>query len=443
MTKRKRWIGLLLLGLLAFRLPAEDGYRLWLRFDPIADVVLREAYQARFSTITVEGESPILSTVRTELQAGLAGLLGQEVVVRPEVGESTGLVAGLIGQSGWIDRALTAAEKASIQAEGFLIRSHTDRGHTHWLLAAKDERGLLYGAFYLLRRLQLQEPLSRLTALENPKVKLRVLNHWDNLDRTVERGYAGFSIWNWHQLPEYIDPRYRDYARANASIGINGTVVTNVNANALVFRADYLERAAALADVFRPYGLQIYLTARFSAPIELGGLPTADPLDPAVQQWWKEKVAEIYALIPDFGGFLVKANSEGQPGPQDYHRNHAEGANMLADALAPHGGVVMWRAFVYSSEEPDDRAKQAYNEFVPLDGQFRDNVLIQVKNGPIDFQPREPIHPLFGAMPKTPLMMEFQITKEYLGQGTHLVGLAKMYEEVLQTDTYAQGPGST
>ena len=220
-------------------------------------------------------------------------------------------------------------------------------------------------------------------------------------------------------------------------------VLNNVNANALSLTPMYLQKAAALAGVFRPYGIRVFLSARFSAPIEIGGLKTADPLDPEVQRWWRAKADEIYRIIPDFGGLLVKANSEGQPGPQDYGRTHADGANMLADALAPHGGIVMWRAFVYSHEEPDDRAKQAYTEFVPLDGKFRDNVLVQVKNGAIDFQPREPFHPLFGAMPKTPLMMEFQITKEYLGFATHLVYLGPLYEETLRADTYARGKGST
>ncbi|HEY1113904.1 MAG TPA: alpha-glucuronidase, partial [Chitinophagaceae bacterium] len=237
--------------------------------------------------------------------------------------------------------------------------------------------------------------------------------------------------------------RYIDYARANASIGINGTVLTNVNANALVLTEPYLQKVAALANVFRPYGIKVYLTARFSAPIEIGGLKTADPLDTAVQGWWKRKTAEVYRLIPDFGGFLVKANSEGQPGPQNYGRNHAEGANMLADAVEPFGGIVMWRAFVYSNETPEDRFKQAYNEFKPLDGKFRRNVLVQVKNGPIDFQPREPFHPLFGAMPQTPLAMEFQLTQEYLGFATHLVYLPSMFREVLKADTYAKGAGST
>jgi len=280
-----------------------------------------------------------------------------------------------------------------------------------------------------------------LSLRSSPRLQHRILNHWDNLDGTVERGYAGASIWDWHKLPDYLAPRYVDYARACASIGINGTVLTNVNADALALTPMYLEKAAALARVFRPYGLKVYLTARFSAPIQIGGLSTADPLDPKVRLWWQQKIDEIYRYIPDFGGLLVKANSEGQPGPQDYGRSHVDGANMLAAALAPHGGIVMWRAFVYQASE--DRAKQAYSEFVPLDGKFRDNVLLQVKNGPVDFQPREPVHPLFGAMPRTPLMLEVQITKEYLGFATHLVYLGPLYEEVLRFDTQAKGPGST
>ena len=311
------------------------------------------------------------------------------------------------------------------------------------VIAANTDIGVLYGVFRLLQLLQTGQPIDAVSLVEAPRIRHRLLNHWDNLNRTVERGYAGFSLWDWHKLPDYRSPRYTDYARANASIGINGTVLTNVNANATSLTAEYLGKAAALADVFRPYGIRVYLTARFSAPIEIGGLATADPLDPAVAAWWKRKADEIYGFIPDFGGFLVKANSEGQPGPQDYGRTHADGANVLADAVGPHGGIVMWRAFVYSNEVPDDRAKQAYNEFQPLDGKFRPNVLVQVKNGPIDFQPREPFHPLFGAMPKTPLMMEFQITQEYLGFATHLVYLAPLFEETLRADTWAKGEGST
>ena len=280
----------------------------------------------------------------------------------------------------------------------------------------------------------MQHPLQNLSLQQAPRIKHRILNHWDNLDRTVERGYAGFSLWDWHKLPDYIDPRYLDYARANASVGINGSVLTNVNSNAQILTEPYLRKVAAMADAFRPYGIKVYLTARFSAPVEIGGMTTADPTDAVVRGWWKKKIDEIYTHVPDFGGFVVKANSEGQPGPQNYKRTHADGANMLADALKPHNGIVMWRAFVYDNAVPEDRAKQAYNEFKPLDGKFNSNVMVQVKNGPIDFQPREPFHPLFGAMPHTPIIMEFQLTQEYLGQATNLVYLAPLFRECLDSD---------
>jgi alpha-glucuronidase len=331
---------------------------------------------------------------------------------------------------------------AAAGREGYVLRTLRIDGRKTTVIAGNSDVGALYGAFAFLRLIQTRRPIDDLDMADAPKLSLRLLNHWDNLDRSVERGYSGSSIWDWHKLPDYVDPRYTDYARANASIGINGTVLTNVNANAQVLTPHYLEKVAALAGVFRPYGIRVYLTARFSAPIEIGGLRTADPLDPKVRAWWTAKANEIYRAVPDFGGFLVKANSEGQPGPQDYKRSHADGANMLADALKPHGGVVMWRAFVYSASPNQDRAKQAYEEFQPLDGKFRDNVILQVKNGPIDFQPREPFHPLFGAIPKTPLAMEFQITKEYLGFATHLAYLGTMWEEVLREDTHARGPGT-
>lgn len=332
---------------------------------------------------------------------------------------------------------------ADLGQEGFVIRSVSLQGHPATVVAANSDQGLLYGVFALLRRLQTGADLAGLDLVDKPKIGLRLLNHWDNLDRTVERGYAGQSIWDWWRLPDFRDPRYTDYARANASIGINGTVLNNVNASPVVLTPRYIAKAAALADVFRPYGIRVYLSIRFSSPVDIGGLQTADPLDPAVRAWWRAKAEEIYAQIPDFGGFLVKANSEGQPGPQNYGRTHADGANMLAGALDPHGGIVMWRAFVYSQDDPEDRVKQAYTEFKPLDGKFAENVLLQVKNGPLDFQPREPFHPLFGSMPNTPLMMEFQITQEYLGFSTHLVYLGTLYEEVLDADTFAQGAGST
>lgn len=286
--------------------------------------------------------------------------------------------------------------------------------------------GLLYAAYHLLRLQESGQAIASTT--ENPAYTLRILNHWDNTDRTVERGYAGESLWDWEKLPHTLSESYKDYARANASIGINGTVLNNVNTSPEILSAEYLNKVKALADVFRPYGIRVYLSVNFASPMVLDSLPTADPLDKRVIRWWKKKAGEIYGLIPDFGGFLVKANSEGQPGPCDFGRTHADGANMLADALRPHKGIVMWRAFVYSPSDAD-RAKQAYLEFKPLDGQFRPNVIVQVKNGPVDFQPREPYSPLFGAMRHTPLMVEFQITQEYLGHSNHLVYLAPMWKE--------------
>jgi alpha-glucuronidase len=422
---------------------AEDGYELWLRYRPVSDPVTRKSYGTSITGVSLEGSSPTLRAARNEIARGLRGLLGAEVPLVPAVARDGLLVAGTPARSSLVAAADLGADLGRTGEEGFVIRSTRIAGKRATVIAANTDVGVLYGVFRLLQRLQSHQPIEGLSLVEAPRVRLRVLDHWDNLNRTVERGYAGFSLWDWHKLPDYLDPRYTDYARANASIGINGTVLTNVNANATSLTAEYLGKARALADVFRPYGIRVYLTARFSAPIEIGGLKTADPLDPEVAAWWKRKADEIYGFIPDFGGFLVKANSEGQPGPQDYGRSHADGANVLADALAPHGGVVMWRAFVYSADVPDDRAKQAYNEFKPLDGTFRANVLVQVKNGPIDFQPREPFHPLFGAMPKTPLMMELQITKEYLGFATHLVFLAPLFEEVLRADTHAEGDGST
>jgi len=306
-------------------------------------------------------------------------------------------------------------------------------------ISGSDHLACLYGSFALLRELSLGRDPAEIDLDEAPAMPLRLLNHWDNPDGTVERGYAGRSIFDWWRLPEHLDQRLTDYARANASVGINGTVVNNVNASPLFLTDRYVPKLKRLADGLRPYGIRIYISARFSAPVEVGGLSTADPLDPAVQAWWKQRADALYAAIPDFGGFLVKANSEGQPGPQDYSRTHAEGANMLARAIGPRGTVI-WRAFVYAAEDTTDRAKQAYDEFVPLDGKFDENVILQVKNGPIDFQPREPFHPLFGAMPHTKLMLEAQITKEYLGFSTHLAFLAPLWEEVLDAET---GRGGT
>lgn len=416
---------------------AETGYDLWLRYRPV-EAEWQQRYAAFATHYAAPVGRPTIDAAGAELERGLAGLLGRAPVRRETV---TGDGAILLATAG--SPHLAGLPMAKLGREGYLIRSITIDGKRVTVIGANTDVGVLYGVFRFLKLIQTRQSLDRLDITDAPRLQLRVLNHWDNLDRHVERGYSGQSIWDWQKLPRFKDPRYTDYARANASIGINGIVLTNVNANADVLRPEWLEKVKALADVFRAYGIKVYLTARFSAPIEIGGLKTADPVDPAVAAWWKAKVDEIYRVIPDFGGLLVKANSEGQPGPNDYGRTHADGANMLADALAPHGGVLMWRAFVYAAENPDDRHKQAYTEFKPLDGKFRDNVMVQVKNGAIDFQPREPFHPLFGAMPKTPLMMEFQITKEYLGFATHLAYLGTMWEEVLQADTFRPRKGST
>ena len=437
-------IPLLILFLCAsFCLKAENGYELWLRYQPLQDKGIQLNYRKQITGYFIDGSSETLSIAKEELSNGLSGLLGLKYTQSNSASSpSVSLIAGQ-GTSPALSHTGIGQLLLDIGEEGFIIVSKTINGKKKIIVSGNTDKSVLYGIFHLLRLIQAQQPLDQLKIVSVPKLKLRMLNHWDNLDRTVERGYAGFSLWNWHTLPGLIDQRYKDYARANASIGINGTVLTNVNANATILTKPYLDKVKALADVFRPYGIKVYLTARFSAPIEIGGLKTADPLDEKVRQWWKDKVKEIYQYVPDFGGFVVKANSEGQPGPQDYKRTHVDGANMLADAVAPFDGIIMWRAFVYSAEKNEDRHKQAYSEFVPLDGAFRSNVMVQVKNGAIDFMPREPFHPLFGAMPKTPLMMEFQVTQEYLGQATNLVYLGTLFKECLDSDTYTSGKGST
>jgi alpha-glucuronidase len=432
---------------------ANDGYNLWLSCKKIDNTAMLQEYRQAFASIVIEGDSETLGIVREELKKGLERLLGVELPVSSTYSKNGSLVVGMPSQSQVLRKLNLSGELATLGREGFLIRSMEIQGVPVIIITANEDVGLLYGSFHLLRLMQIGQSLTDMDIRSKPKIQYRLLNHWDNPDRSVERGYAGKSLWNWDELPETMDPRYKDYARANASIGINGTVVNNVNANPIFLTAEYITKLKALADVFRPYGIRLFISIRFSSPLKpasnrfsrrgsIGSLETADPLDPDVRNFWKEKVKEIYQSIPDFGGFLVKANSEGMPGPQDYKRSHADGANMLAEALAPYGGIVMWRAFVYDADVDPDRAKRAYKEFVPLDGQFRSNVFVQSKNGPIDFQPREPIQPLFGAMPKTPLMLELQITQEYLGHSNHLVFLAPLWKECLDFDTYAKGQGS-
>ncbi|MGH9881486.1 MAG: alpha-glucuronidase family glycosyl hydrolase, partial [Pyrinomonadaceae bacterium] len=420
---------------------AEDGYRLWLRYDLLPKKIV-DVYRPQVSAIVVPGSSTTIEAISRELVDGCSGLLGP-IAPAGDVDRDGALVVGTPRTSPQVASLKWERQLADLGPDGFRIRSVILKGRAVTVIASSTEVGALYGAFHFLRLLQTLQPIEKLDINQKPRLQLRVLNHWDNLDGTIERGYAGRSLWNWNDLPEQVDPRLRDYARANASLGINGSVLNNVNANPQSLSAEYLRKTAAIAGAFRPFGVRIFLSARFSAPIELGGLKTADPLDTDVQTWWKKKADEIYAIIPDFGGFLVKANSEGQPGPRIYNRDHVDGANMLAAALTPHHGVVIWRAFVYDMKPGYDRAGAAYENLKPFDGRFAPNVLLQVKNGPIDFQPREPFHPLFGGMPKTQLVPEFQITQEYLGFSNHLVFLAPMWREVLDSDTFAKGTGST
>jgi alpha-glucuronidase len=429
----------------------EDGYELWLRYKPLPASLRAPAEAA--SLVDLAQDTPTVRAADAEIRRGLEGMTGHA----PRTASSPAAGSVILARADALPPAFAAQLPADLRQrlaglgrEAYVVTRLRLHGAPATLIAGGGDPGLLYGSFAWLRALQTgaASSLDRQPLASSPKLPLRVLDHWDNLDRTVERGYAGESIWNWWELPGIVDPRYTDYARANASLGINGTVLNNVNAKAEILSAPYIAKAAAVAKVLRPYGIHVYLSVRWSTPLELHETKTADPLDPEVAAWWRRKADEIYAAIPDFGGFLVKANSEGQPGPQDYGRNHADGANMLARAVAPHHGVVMWRAFVYAppakskaaGQEPNhDRAAQAYDQFKPLDGKFDPNVIVQVKNGPIDFQPREPFSPLFGAMPHTPLMMEFQVTKEYLGFATHLVYLGTLFQETLRADTRAGG----
>jgi len=409
--------------ILWFQAKADDGYRLWLKFDKLKDQSKVVEYKAFSNFISVQfEETAIIGTAKKELKNGLEGLLGIKL------GTSTKSSGGIV-----------LSKDIAIPKEGFRIESKNG----NIVISAQTDKGILYGVFELLRQIQTQQPIAKINISSNPKIQLRMLNHWDNVLGTIERGYAGASLWKWYELPENIDPRYIEYARANASIGINAVVLNNVNASARFMTKEYLAKVKALADVFRPYGIQVFLSINFASPKILDKLKNSDPLDPQVRDWWKNKAKEVYEFIPDFGGFLVKANSEGEPGPQEFGRTHADGANMLAQALKPYNGLVIWRAFVYSPNPKGDRFKEAFNEFKPLDGQFDKNVIVQVKNGPIDFQAREPFHPLFGAMPKTPLAMEFQITQEYLGFSTNLVYLATLFKECLESDTYTNGKGTT
>ncbi|MGN1229696.1 MAG: alpha-glucuronidase, partial [Prevotella sp.] len=378
----------------AYVAKAEDGSKLWLRAEKNVKVK---------NVVTFKGKTD--ATTKIAVKEMLDYWHGQRVT-------------------------LNLNPKCGLKAGAYRVASSTARID----VTASSSEGILYAAYDLIR---CQQTGAKMSEGDNiPAFDIRILNHWDNLDGSIERGYAGKSIWIWDEInaSSECSPSLRahivEYARANASVGINGSVLNNVNASPQMLSPIYINKVKAIADILRPYGIKTYLSVNFASPMALGGLVTADPLNSEVAQWWKDKAKEIYSIIPDFGGFLVKANSEGQPGPGDYNRKHSDGANMLADALKPYGGIVMWRCFVYGNKHKgEDRVKQAVTEFQPEDGLFRDNVILQAKNGPLDFQPREPYAPVFDQIKKTPIMAELQITQEYLGQSIHLTYLAPMWKE--------------
>jgi len=417
------------------------SYDCWLSYRRIENQDILKEYTGTFTDISVFGESPVLVTAMKELEFGLERMLGK--VPEYTGNADKGIILGLCGEI----KILSEEEISCIENEGYIVRYKNGR----IIISGKDDRGVLYGVFAFLRLLQLETPLSEINVVNNPSNRYRMINQWDNMDGSIERGYAGKSIF--YSDNGFINDRrrVRDYARLLASVGINGIVLNNVNVHyheTRLITKQYLPEVAKLADIFREYGITVFLSINFASPVEIGDLPTADPLDERVKKWWYDRAGEIYSYIPDFGGFLVKADSEFRPGPFTYGRDHAEGANMLAEALKPFGGVVIWRCFVYNCKQDwrdrkTDRANAAYDNFMPLDGKFLDNVILQIKNGPMDFQVREPVSPLFGGLTRTNQMLELQITQEYTGQQKHICYLVPQWKEVLDFDTYAEGEGST
>lgn len=445
----------------------DTGSAAWLRYERLSPANA-DALHRWCSRIVMPKQDGVCAAVLRELSAGIAALTGMEPVVTDTLGGGAG-GTGALGANRMLVAAtaedavrlglLSAADAAALHAEGYVIRTVAGDAAagtpSALLLAGGSAAGVLYGAFHFLRLAAIgslnERALAQLHIADTPRNPLRMINHWDNMDGSIERGYAGRSIL--FKDGRFIEDktRVREYARLLASVGINALTINNVNVHdteTKLITEELLPDVAATADIFREYGIRLMLSVNFAAPIQAGGLATADPLDPAVRAWWSARAADIYRHVPDFGGFLVKADSEFRPGPFTYGRDHADGANMLAEALEPYGGLVIWRCFVYNClqdwrDRSTDRAKAAYDHFVPLDGRFKDNVLLQIKNGPMDFQVREPVSPLFGGMKKTSQVLELQITQEYTGQQRHLCYLVPQWKEVVDFDTYACGEGTT
>ncbi|MBN2210091.1 MAG: hypothetical protein JW709_01730 [Sedimentisphaerales bacterium] len=436
------------LGILTSPAQAEDGYDLWLRYRLIDNAERLKNHQQTAVSIVAAGDSPTMTVAVEELHRGLSGLLGQDIPRKDAPAKTGSILVGAAPALQKLAPNLKLPDITALGPEGYSLQSINSDSFKGTVITANTDAGVLYGVFGFLRRIQTHQPIDNLDIKQTPRIQRRMLNHWDNLSRSVEKGYAGKSIWIWDELPGKRDPRYRDYARANASVGINAVVIHNVNADPKIVSDEYIAKWAALAEELRPYNIKVYTTVNFGSPMLFDGpnkLDTADPRDPRVSDWWKERFNAIYAQVPDFGGVLVKADTEGRPGPQQFNREFTDGANMLAEAIAPHGGIVIWRAFrnkALTNNEPDV-VKRPYLAYAPFDGQFADNVVIQPKYGPSDFQPREPAHPLFGAMPNTPLFLEVEITQEYLGRDLHHVYIAPLWKEILTFDTFARGRGSS
>ncbi|MFS0723782.1 alpha-glucuronidase family glycosyl hydrolase [Paenibacillus sp. 1P07SE] len=425
----------------------QPGYHCWLDYRLIKDEQLRNDYAEFGSAFTVLGDSPLRQSAAEELKRALTALLGKEPEVRGPGTEGKAVIAGTWDEIGKTYPSVALEPGVDLGEEGYVLQSVREG----IILASAAERGVLYAVFHFLRLLQTGASLDGLNIQERPRNGLRMINHWDNMDGSIERGYAGRSIFYEANRFRQDARRIKDYARLLASVGLHAITINNVNVHhheTKLITEEYLGDVAKVADQFRAYGIRLYLSINYAAPIEIGGLATADPLDEGVQTWWRERCTVIYKHIPDFGGFLVKADSEFRPGPFTYGRDHADGANMLADAIAPYGGRVIWRCFVYNClqdwrDRSTDRARAAYDHFMPLDGRFRDNVLLQIKNGPMDFQVREPVSPLFGGLERTQHLLELQITQEYTGQQRHLFYLVPQWKAVLDFDTFARGEGST
>ncbi len=423
----------------------KEAYKCWLRYEELqANAAVK--YRRQLQEIVVSGKSLVLQTAVKELSEGIDKLLAIKPQINHEPRSNHFISVGTLDH---FKADLNSEETAKLEQEGFLIKLVNSDDTKNLIITGLTDGGVLYGVFALLQIIQVNGCIERINLLSNPVNPIRMINHWDNLDGSVERGYAGRSIfYKDNQLTSNLS-RVKDYARLLASIGINAIAVNNVNVHNEETRliTDKLDMVIRLAEIFREYGIKVFVSINFASPLSLGELDTADPCDGRVVEWWQKTADRIYQAIPDFGGFLVKADSENRPGPFNYNRDHTDGANMLAKALEPYGGLLFWRCFVYNCQQDwrdysTDRAKAAYDNFKPLDGKFNDNVILQIKNGPMDFQVREPVSPLFGGLRETNQVVELQITQEYTGQQRHLCYLVPQWKEILDFDTYAKGRGS-